>query len=346
MPLISVIVPAYNVQRYIEKSVNCLINQEYKKIEIILVDDGSKDETGKKCDELKKIDDRIKVIHKKNGGLSSARNAGLEVATGDYIFFLDADDYIEKEYLNECVKELKNQRVDLLFTPYIREYHNKSIRTSLFTEEKIIFDNPKAILKLQRRLFGPLNNEEKEPTKLNNFNTAWGKLYSRKIIKEIRFEKEAGSAEDLWFNINIMLNVKKAEYFGRVFLHYNRTNEESIVSVFKVENIYAINHVQKLMFNFIKKNNLPENFFEALNNRIILNLFSKVLQLSNSELKYKNIKKYIVESVQSEEVINAFKQFKFSHMNIEWLIFFKLAYFKLYFFMYSFVVVAKKIRGK
>ena len=95
--LISIIVPVYNVEKYVEKCINSIINQTYKNLQIILVDDGSKDNSGKICDEFKLKDNRIEVIHKNNGGLSDARNAGLKLAKGDYIGFVDSDDYIEAD---------------------------------------------------------------------------------------------------------------------------------------------------------------------------------------------------------------------------------------------------------
>ena len=96
-PLISVIVPVYNVQKYVRKSVESILQQTYKNLEIILVDDGSTDESGKICDMLARSDNRVTVIHKKNGGLSDARNAGLDRATGELIGFVDSDDYIKEQ---------------------------------------------------------------------------------------------------------------------------------------------------------------------------------------------------------------------------------------------------------
>ena len=93
--MLSIIVPVYNVEKYIGKCIESIVNQTYKDLEIILVDDGSTDNSGKICDEWARKDKRIKVIHKKNGGLSDARNAGLDICTGDYIGFVDSDDYIE-----------------------------------------------------------------------------------------------------------------------------------------------------------------------------------------------------------------------------------------------------------
>lgn len=99
MPKISIIVPVYNVEKYLRKCIDSILNQTFKDFELILIDDGSTDESGKICDEYNLKDNRIKVIHKENGGLSSARNAGLDIAQGEYIGFVDSDDWIESDQI-------------------------------------------------------------------------------------------------------------------------------------------------------------------------------------------------------------------------------------------------------
>ena len=130
--LISIIVPVYNVEKYLEKCVNSIVNQTYKNLEIILVDDGATDNSGKLCDKLAKIDNRIKVYHKENGGLSDARNYGVERATGDYIGFVDSDDYIDSEMYGKLYEAIKKENVD------VAECNLKIIypdREELFTEQ-------------------------------------------------------------------------------------------------------------------------------------------------------------------------------------------------------------------
>ena len=122
-PLISVIVPVYNVSVYLRKCIESIRNSTYINLEIILVDDGSTDDSGNICDHYEKIDDRITVIHKKNGGLSSARNAGLDIATGLYISFIDSDDYIEQGMLSYMNELTNNLNVDLfMFNYYLVGY--------------------------------------------------------------------------------------------------------------------------------------------------------------------------------------------------------------------------------
>lgn len=131
--LISIIVPVYNVEKYLKKCVDSIVNQTYKNLEIILVDDGATDNSGKICDELVELDNRIKVYHKKNGGLSDARNYGVERATGDYIGFVDSDDYIDAEMYEKLYEAIKKENVDVAECNLKIVYPEK---TDLFTDQK------------------------------------------------------------------------------------------------------------------------------------------------------------------------------------------------------------------
>ena len=124
----SVIVPIYGVQEYIHKCVDSIIGQTYKNIEIVLVDDGSLDECGKICDEYAESDKRIKVVHKENGGLISARKAGDAIAKGDYIICVDGDDWIEKNYIEEMAHVIDKAKPDVVCCGFISEYPNKSVK--------------------------------------------------------------------------------------------------------------------------------------------------------------------------------------------------------------------------
>lgn len=105
-PKISIIVPVYNVEQYLENCINSVLNQSFRNFQLILVDDGSKDSSGEICDRFVQKDSRVKVIHKSNAGVSAARNAGIDIATGQFICFIDSDDWIESEYLQKIVDEI------------------------------------------------------------------------------------------------------------------------------------------------------------------------------------------------------------------------------------------------
>ena len=112
---VSIVIPVYNVEKYLEECVDSVINQSYPNLEIILVDDGATDSSGRMCDEYATVDPRIRVIHRQNGGLSAARNTGLDVATGEYIYFLDSDDYIEKDTVSSLVEICDSENADVVF---------------------------------------------------------------------------------------------------------------------------------------------------------------------------------------------------------------------------------------
>ena len=126
MPKISIIVPVYNVEQYINRCIDSLLGQTLKDIEIILVDDGSPDQCPQICDEYARKDSRIKVIHKKNNGLGYARNSGLELATGEYIAFVDSDDYVNINMYEKLYNETINNNFDIVYCGFIVENKDKS----------------------------------------------------------------------------------------------------------------------------------------------------------------------------------------------------------------------------
>ena len=127
-PLISIIVPCYNIEKYISKTLESVRNQTFQNFEIILIDDGSKDNTGKILDDYNKKDKRIKVIHKINEGVSQARNIGIENAVGEYIYFLDGDDLIEKNLLERANEVFKNNKVEIFSFGFNMVYENEEIK--------------------------------------------------------------------------------------------------------------------------------------------------------------------------------------------------------------------------
>jgi len=127
MDKISVIVPVYNVEKYVNRCVDSILNQTYENIEVILVDDGSKDNSGTICDEYKGKDNRVKVIHKENGGLGYARNSGLDIASGDYVTFIDGDDYIGDKHLQIMLDEIKRTGTDTCMGGHTKVYATRQV---------------------------------------------------------------------------------------------------------------------------------------------------------------------------------------------------------------------------
>lgn len=207
-PKISIIVPVYQVEKYLKKCVYSIQNQTYPNIEIILVDDGSTDGCSEICDELAKLDTRIVVIHKKNGGLSDARNVGLEIATGDYIGFVDSDDFLDPKMYEILVKCMKKDEADISVCDYVRvnEFGNRvdnkiqpTIQNRCFSREEFI-----------EELLKPYGGK---------FVVTWNKLYKKAIFKIIRFPF-GKQHEDEFVIHRIIAQSSKISYVNNQLYYY------------------------------------------------------------------------------------------------------------------------------
>ena len=206
MKKISVIVPIFKVEQYLENCINSIINQTYENLEIILVDDGSPDNCGAICDELAIKDNRIKVIHKENGGLSSARNAGLDIATGDLIAFIDSDDWIEPEMLTVLERILSENNADFSVCGMIADFGDAVIKNKSSVSNVVKVNKPE--------IFNLILNA---PT---FYGYAWNKLYRREIIGDLRFDESLMSCEDLDFCVRLAAKSNSAVFTNEKFYHY------------------------------------------------------------------------------------------------------------------------------
>lgn len=213
---VSIIVPIYNVEKYIKECINSIMKQTYTNIEIILVDDGSKDQSGKICDEYSKKDTRIRVVHKKNGGLSSARNLGIELATGEYLFFIDSDDILFKNSIEVLVNCLKQSGAEIVLSRFTRNENDLTkIDTSFsffnLSKDEII---TKILLQRDQSLYSVAS-----PTK----------LFKRNIFENIRYP-EGQLNEDMGI---ILLLIHKAKQIGIADFtsYYYRVNDDSITNL-------------------------------------------------------------------------------------------------------------------
>lgn len=204
--MISVIVPIYNVEEYLPASIESILNQTYKDLEILLIDDGSTDNSGKICDEYAKQDNRCIVIHQANKGLSEARNIGLDHATGEYISFIDGDDYIHPKMLETLYEALQKGSYDFAMALY-KEIYTKE-KVPQFIPNSNLYYNFQELdqCQLMRSLYNVSNRRNNYPAA--NFHVVWNKLYKKSIIKSNRFINT--TSEDTIFNNSIYLTCQKA----------------------------------------------------------------------------------------------------------------------------------------
>ncbi len=321
--IISVIVPIYNIkEEYLRKCIDTLINQTLHEIEIILIDDGSHNEAGKVCDEYAKIDKRIIVIHQENKGVSVARNVGITRAKGKWISFVDPDDFVEEDMLNQLYLNVKDNEdeTDILLCDAYVNYENNQNKV-----DKIIFydkDNIEIedIKKLQLQIIYKRINSY-YPNVLD-VGVPWAKLYNTKFIKEnkLEFVPNMKRMQDGIFNLYALENAKNIKYIHLPLYHY-RKNGESVTNKY-YENVVAV--CEKHIFEiekFINRYNKNQIFKDALNLRIVSRLeyyVSSYFFNSKNKKSYKQKKKEIYDvlsnSIYKEAFINVKKEYLHIHM--------------------------------
>lgn len=240
MPKVSVIVPIYNVEKYLEKCINSLLSQTLEDIQIILVNDGSKDNSGNIAKEYEKNNkDRVIYVEKENGGLSDARNYGLKYATGDFIAFLDSDDYIEKNAYEEMYNKAIEENADYVECDFIWEFPNK-----IRVDKQYPYKNKKEMLSFVRVV-------------------AWNKLIKRQLIIDNNLEFPKGLRyEDVEFTYKLIPFINKFAYVDKPFIHYVQ-REGSIANV-QNERTAEIFTVLDNVIEFYKKNNIYEEYRDEL----------------------------------------------------------------------------------
>lgn len=218
-PLVSVIIPVYKVEAYLAECVDSVINQTYHNLEIILVDDGSPDGCGAMCDAYAAQDERVRVLHKENGGLSSARNAGLEVMTGEWVLFVDSDDWIDLDTLDTLLNR-KDKRADIIEFGYSYSFVDRE-------EEQLYFAD---MLCSNRQALGLLVEGQKP------MGLAWDKLYRSSVIKNLRFI-EGRHYEDTPFVIEALWQSNCFQYCSKACYHYRRERAGQITYDFNPSSI-------------------------------------------------------------------------------------------------------------
>lgn len=199
-PLLSIIVPVYNTEKYLKKCVDSLVCQTYRHLEIILVNDGSTDKSGLFCDEYAKQDARIKVIHRDNSGAAASRNAGLDMATGDYVGFVDSDDWVFPQMYEKMLCAAEEQDADIVISGFIVD--NLIWQRRLCDDTLRIFDNQSLV---QAYLTKPYVN-----------NVVWNKLYRKDVLTNLRFPLMRRN-EDVAFTIQVLSRSQKAIYLSECY---------------------------------------------------------------------------------------------------------------------------------
>lgn len=306
MKLVSIIVPIYNSEKTIKKCLDSVLVQTYRNIEIICVNDGSTDNSLNLLKEYSKKDNRIKVIVKSNGGVSSARNVGIKSAKGEYISFADSDDWLEKNMIEELVNVMESKNVDIVRCNY---YKDEDKKAPSFNEEindkKIVGE--KIINCLEKIVKGEIS------TYVHCL------ILKKEIIDKTNlFDEEICLMEDALFYIDLLSKCKSIYFFDKPLYHY-RTNLESCTRNRKnyIKNINNLILVNKKMKKMLIQNNINiKNIDEKMNKRhsiLIANFIAMMLQIRDKDFFNK---KKLIEICSNKEIQNIFANCRYN--NIKW----------------------------
>ncbi len=247
--MISVIVPVYNVKDYLKKCVSSILGQTYVDFEILLIDDGSKDGSEILCDELAKDDGRIRVIHQQNAGLSAARNTGLDNAKGQFVTFVDSDDYISSTFLDDTLKTIEKSGKQIACCPFVYKYEDREERLA---KQDIIFSKEEALTELYSK---------KSLIAQRVYVMSWGKLYDARLFEGFRFpigrlHEDTATTYKLIDKSNGVVFVSSAEYF------YLQRSDGIMGNLSK--DVSHVKNYQDTILNFDEQ----IEYFEATNNAL------------------------------------------------------------------------------
>lgn len=345
---VSIIVPIYNIEKYLEKCIKSLIFQTYNNIEIILVDDGSTDKSAIICDEFASKDKRIEVIHKENGGSSSAREAGITAATGDYVMIVDGDDWLDSHTIQSCINVLEeNRNVDCVLFSYVKEFENNSIPMHVMDGTQY-FSKKEAEDKIYRRLFGLSDAELSHPERMDNVVSCCMKLYKTEIARKGKYydTKVVGSSEDTLFNMYALYKSGEMVYLDECFYHY-RKSSTSLTNVYRKDLDKKWNRLFCEMNRIIEEKKLGSEYRKALSNRIALSIvgigMNEVGNIKSSHLeRYKKVNSYL----RSLDYQKQCKKLCVRNMPFVWKVFFVCCKLKItiaVYFMLLAIMILRKI---
>jgi len=263
MENISIIVPVYKIkEQYLRKCIESLIHQSLSNLEIILVDDGSPDECGKICDEYADYDNRIKVIHQNNKGVSAARNTGIKIATGTWITFVDADDWVELDTCKIALKRAEKLKTDILVFGIYVNYHDRVVEHPFYDEDINSFDTE---LKQDIELRTMLTKNDDFIYKKGFLYTGCtcAKLINREFLEnsKVLFNENLVRGEDLIFYLNLYEKSQKISYYNKCFYHY-RMNGDSATKQYCEETAHIIATTIYEQQTFIEKYHKPRLYYD------------------------------------------------------------------------------------
>ncbi|MDD6079276.1 MAG: glycosyltransferase family 2 protein [bacterium] len=343
--MISIIVPVYNVAPYLPQCLESLVGQTYRDIEIICVNDGSSDGSLDILESYAQKDKRIRIINQENQGLSGARNTGIAASQGEWVMFVDSDDWIDANTCRMAREAALHHQTDVVFWAYSREYKNLSLPKYYVPQLQIWSDE--SISQLRRRIVGPINEELQFPDTMDAWGTIWGKLYSRKYIEcstPIRFvdTKQIGSAEDVLFNIEYMARIRRAIYLPTALYHY-RKERGSFTSRYNPLLSQQWDNLYDAIQGVLVAQSAGVDVQDAFSNRVAIGIIGLGLNELYADLPFHEIYRHVSALLTRPIYQSAIQKLKTQYMPIHWKVFFSFAKFRFTLGIIGLLIIIKRI---
>lgn len=312
-PKVSIIVPVFNVEKYFKRCMDSILNQTLKEIEIILVDDGSPDNCPIMCDEYAILDPRIKVIHKKNGGLGFARNSGLEIATGEYVAFVDSDDYVNIFMFEKLYETAKEHLLDTVYCGFNNVDQNLKVNPQSEVNELAIFSNKESIKGVLLDMIGTQPNSRLER---KYRMSVWHGIYSLELINNhlIRFCSERSFiSEDIIFHLDYLPIAQKIAFIPDPFYYYC-INEVSLTKTFREDRFEKDKILYKEIIRRFAVLDYDIDKCKRRANRAFIGYTSVGINgIANASISFSE-KKRILTQICNDEIWELFKDYPYPNM--------------------------------
>lgn len=325
-PLVSIIIPVYNTEKYLKECIHSITNQSYRNIEIIIVDDGSSDKSGAICDEFANTHKNIFVFHRDNHGVSNARNFALDIAKGEYLMFVDSDDYIDPNMCEKLISVANKHSADFIICG---NYNISTIGTSRrkIFPESIEFQEDSFDREIRVATLGLIGEKMSNPSKLDRLTPIWARLYKTEIIRKnnIKFiDLHKLPSECLQFNYEYCMYAERGYYLDVPLYYYRRNTQMSVTKPFRPDLWNKWDWWIKYMDEYLNKHPVNLYHWEAYYSRIchsVIPLGGNALKLNSLRTRVKEMRYFLNQPIYK----TAFQKINISHMPIHWRIFFHSA---------------------
>lgn len=344
--LLSIIIPIYNSEKYLSDCLNSLLDKTNDLYEVLLIDDGSTDQSLCICESFVKIFRNVRLIRKENGGVSSARNVGLEIAKGKYVTFIDSDDRVASNYISEVLSIISCGDYDCVCYNYTKVFNqkNEDVKPIEVGGGPYVFNDVKENIFL-RKLIGPYSDYELRHIELlDSFSVCWNKVYKREKLISIFFEdiKKYGTSEDLVFNCEFFRQCRSVYYIDKPLYLYSKYNAFSITSSSRCNLWKKWLVLYNTLSLFVEGNPV---FKQAFQNRVGYGLLSLFLSCSNGKSTFQ-LAKIIKEAMKEDLYYSSLSVLKLKPLPFKYRLFFWFLRQKMYFLSAYIINYGRRIRSR